>query len=148
MGSHTGLPLLLANTALALVLTGLIWTIQVVHYPLMAHVGETARLTYQAIHQRTITPLVAPLMLAELMACLLLFASPPPAMPAWAAWTQGLLVGVVWLSTMFIQVPLHGRLSAGEPVVAALVASNWIRTLAWTTRSSLLVLMLWRYLAK
>jgi hypothetical protein len=51
-------------------------------------------------------------------------------------------VALVWLSTAFVQVPLHARLSAGFDTRAhrRLVATNWVRTLSWTARG---LLALW-----
>jgi hypothetical protein len=53
-------------------------------------------------------------------------------------------VAVAWLSTAFVQVPLHAALpsAAGDEraaLIARLVASNWLRTAAWTLRGVLLV---------
>jgi hypothetical protein len=55
---------------------------------------------------------------------------------AWAVWASAGLVGVVWLSTAVLQVPLHTRLAAGfDPeAITQLVAGNWIRTVAWTLK--------------
>ncbi|HEX2205610.1 MAG TPA: hypothetical protein VHG91_20025 [Longimicrobium sp.] len=49
---------------------------------------------------------------------------------------------MVWLSTALLQVPMHGRLERGFDAAAhrRLVATNWVRTVAWTARG---VLLLW-----
>ncbi len=46
-------------------------------------------------------------------------------------------LAVAWLSTLFIQVPLHNQLSHGFDAGTheKLVTSNWIRTAAWTLRA-------------
>ena len=51
------------------------------------------------------------------------------------------LIGVIWLSTFLVQVPLHDLLGQGfDPDRhAALVRTNWIRTLAWSARGVLLL---------
>ncbi len=76
-----GLPL--ANAAVACALTGLIWTIQVVHYPLFARVGEAEWPAYEREHQRRITLVVAPLMLANAGLALALVLGAPTAL-RWA----------------------------------------------------------------
>ena len=81
------MPLLLSQFAVTCFLTGLIWTIQVVHYPLMAKVGASNFTEYERLHANWITPLVGPAMLAELAAAFALVALRPRAVPAWAAWT-------------------------------------------------------------
>ena len=118
---------LLASLVLAALLTGLIWTIQVVHYPALADVGAAELRAFHANHSARITALVGPLMLAE------------------AGLAQLGLVGLIWASTVFVQVPLHARIAAGEAgAITALVATNWVRTLAWSARAALLAAWVWR----
>ena len=52
------------------------------------------------------------------------------------------LLSAIWLSTAFIQVPLHRRLLEGydRHTIEQLIHSNWFRTFAWTLRA---VLALW-----
>jgi hypothetical protein len=134
---------LLANLGVSCALAGLIWTIQVVHYPLMAQVPREAFNDYHTRHTRRITIVVAPLMLGEVLLALALLAWRPLGVPVWSTWAAFALVAVCWLSTALVQVPLHGRLSQGLDLVAArrLVATNWIRTVAWTARALLLAWM-------
>ena len=144
---HFAFLLQLAST---LALVGLIWTIQVVQYPLLSKVGLDAFPAYHAGHSSHITLVVAPLMLTELATALYLLVVRPPSLPAWALWLGILLVAVVWLSTAFLQVPRHGTLSAGFDAEAHrfLVASNWLRTFAWTARGALLLWLTSRLLQR
>jgi hypothetical protein len=50
------------------------------------------------------------------------------------------LVGIAWASTAFVQVPLHGTLARGfdEDAHARLVATNWVRTIAWSGHAALM----------
>ena len=57
-------------------LTGLIWLGQRVHYPLLAVVGDKEFVAYEREHVRRITPVVAPMMLLELVAALCLVVCP------------------------------------------------------------------------
>ena len=50
------------------------------------------------------------------------------------------LAAATWLSTMLIQIPQHGRLSPEG--VPALVAGSWVRTIAWTAHSGVVLVML------
>ena len=54
------------------------------------------------------------------------------------------LLGVVWVSTWALQVPAHGRLANGFDVGShrRLVVSNWVRTLGWSARGALALVML------
>jgi uncharacterized membrane protein len=136
--------LLLGQAAAAFFMTGLIWIVQVVHYPLMAEVGAERFPRYERMHSRRITWVVAPPMLVEAGLAAVLVAEPPPGIPSLAPWVGLGLVGVIWLSTAFLQVPQHGVLASGFDARAhrRLVATNWVRTVAWSLRSALAVWML------
>ena len=137
--------ILLTQLASTWFLVGLIWTIQVVHYPLFAAVGLDRFVDYEAAHARLITLVVGPVMLIEAATAVLLITNRPPAIPAWIAWTGLALVAVIWISTAAIQVPAHGRLAEGFEAAAhaRLVGSNWIRTIAWAARGLLLAVAIW-----
>lgn len=138
--------LLAANLGPAFFLTGLIWTIQIVHYPLFDRVGPATFPAYESAHTARITPLVGPLMLFELVAAIALVFARPPAIPAWTTRTALALVALIWASTFLLQVPRHAQLAAGFDAAAhaALLASNWIRTAAWSARSALLLWLSFR----
>ena len=121
-------------------MTGLIWFVQVVHYPLMADVDAQAFATYHREHSRLTTLVVGPLMLIEAGAAMWI-ASQSLAAPA-ASWLGLALLALVWGATMFLSVPRHNELAAGFDATAhaSLVATNWIRTAGWSARA---VLSLW-----
>jgi hypothetical protein len=146
MFSSSGL--LLLNLALALLLTGLIWTIQWVHYPLFLQVGQDAFKGYHHAHNMAITPLVAPLMVVELGAAFALIFARPSGTPGWTLWLSVGLVLLAWFSTFLLSVPSHDRLGQGfvRGELQFLVSTNWIRTIAWTARSFLLFVLTLRLL--
>ena len=55
--------LFLAHVAATLVMVGVIWFVQIVHYPLFSQVSEAAFNLYEAQHTRLTTYVVAPAML-------------------------------------------------------------------------------------
>ncbi|MDW8298139.1 MAG: hypothetical protein RML95_02260 [Anaerolineae bacterium] len=138
----------LINLGATLAMFGAIWIVQVVHYPLFSRVGIESFRAYETAHTSLITLVVMPLMFAELITAFLLALQPPRGTPLIIAWIGLGLVGVTWLSTAFIQVPLHSKLSAGFDASAhqALVTTNWIRTIAWSLRAVLVLWMTWRLL--
>lgn len=128
--------LLLVHAAATLAMVGLIWFVQVVHYPLFELASERRFERFSAEHQRRTGLVVAPLMLAELGAAGLLLVAPPEGVgPGLPRLGVGLLA-VIWLSTAVLQIPLHRRLTAAmDPTaIRRLVASNWVRTVAWSAR--------------
>jgi hypothetical protein len=122
---------------------GVIWVVQLVHYPLFAGVGAEGFVAYEAAHKVRITLVVFPAMTLELGTAVALLWLRPDVVPPWMVWVGLALVGVVWLSTAFVQVPLHTTLSGGFEggAHARLVATNWIRTAAWTLRAGLVLWM-------
>ena len=126
-----------------LFMTGIIWFVQIVHYPLFARVGGSGFAAYEAEHATRTGWVVGPLMCIELAtAALFLFARfRPGSVSTASAWAGMVLILLIWMSTAFIQVPLHNKLSSGADaaVIARLVGTNWIRTIAWTFRSVLVL---------
>lgn len=135
--------LLLANLAATGMLIGLIWTIQLVHYPLFAAVGREAWPAYAAAHGRRVTVIVLPWMVLELVTTVALLRWRPVLLSAPEAWLSAALVALLWLSTALVQGPTFTRLSAGwDPALhRRLVRTNWVRTAAWTLRGVLLLIV-------
>tara|TARA_R110002049_G_scaffold309268_1_gene519518 strand:+ start:26458 stop:26931 length:474 start_codon:yes stop_codon:yes gene_type:complete len=132
--------ILILNMAATWYLVGLIWIVQVVHYPMFDRVGGNEFKRYEEDHNRLITPVVGVPMVIELVTAIALLAFAPIGFPKWAAWTGVGLIAVIWLSTAFIQVPCHTKLLSGFQVIAhqRLVHTNWIRTACWSARGVLL----------
>lgn len=142
--SDASLWIMLIQIGATLAMVGLIWFVQIVHYPLMAHVGRENFLRYETEHQRLTTLVVVPLMLSELLSALLLLWCRPDSVASGLVWTGLMLVILIWLITFSVQVPQHARLMISfEPDVhRRLVRGNWLRTAAWTTRGVLVLVML------
>lgn len=140
--------LLIAHAAATLWMTGLIWFVQVVHYPLFALVGSAGFAAYESAHAARTTLVVGPPMLLELATTVFLLSLPEGAVPRSAAWTGAALLALVWVSTALLQVPQHNILGAGfdRPAHQMLVHSNWLRTVAWSLRAALALWLLWRLL--
>ncbi|HEX8348712.1 MAG TPA: hypothetical protein VF598_02005 [Hymenobacter sp.] len=136
--------LLLLNFALATYLTGVIWTVQLVHYPAFGFVAPQEFDAYHKYHMArmgwvVMAPMVAELLLAGWLA----LQGRNLGSSVW--WSFGLVV-FIWAVTFFISVPFHNRLAAsGFNYIAidGLTRTNWLRTLAWTTRTGLLGWLLW-----
>ena len=125
----------------ALFMTGLIWCVQVVHYPLFALVGADGYPAYQASHVSRMGWVVGPPMLLEAASAAALVAIPSGQVEAGVAWCGLVLLGVVWLTTALYSVPAHTRLAEGfhGPSHQRLVRTNWIRTIGWTLRSAVAI---------
>lgn len=126
-------------------MVGLIWFVQVVHYPLMGAVPATSFSAYARTHQRRTTWVVGPLMLVEAGSAVLLVWLPHgEATGMTLRWAGLALLALIWASTFVLQVPLHAKLSMGfdKAVWKRLVDSNWLRTIAWSVRGVISLLLL------
>ncbi|MEO0416722.1 MAG: hypothetical protein AAF226_17410 [Verrucomicrobiota bacterium] len=131
----------LAHLVVTLMMTGVIWVVQLVIYPQFSDIGNDAFAGYHREYMKRITWIVGPLMLAEIATALVLAGASWGSTSFWW-WAAGLgLVGLIWASTAFISVPQHGALELGltDSRVRALVMGNWLRTILWSARSGLVI---------
>jgi len=138
--------LTLLNFLVTVYLTGVIWTVQLVHYPGFAQANPD---TFPEFHQQHSTRIswvvMGPMVLELLLAGALAWQGHELGL---VRWWQLALVLFVWAATFFISVPFHNRLAQGYDYVAidGLVRTNWARTIAWTIRAGWLGWLLWKML--
>ncbi len=139
--------ILLTQIFATLFMVGLIWFVQIVHYPLYANVGRERFPEYEALHNRMTTWVVGPAMLVELVTAVMLLKYAPNASSS-LAWVGLALLIVIWVSTAALSVPAHDVLTAGfsDGAYRKLVNTNWIRTVAWTARGVILMVITYRSL--
>lgn len=130
------------NLALAAYMAGVIWVVQVVHYPLMAQVPEPQWPAYEAAHRTRITVVVLVPMVAQLVVGALLVADPPKDETGLAVVSLA-LAATNFAATAAIFGPLHERMSQRHDpaLVQRLVTLNWGRTAAWTAQTVTAVLL-------
>lgn len=145
----SGLDVLVLVGALAATwaMAGVIWVVQLVHYPIFDAVergadGERWR-SFGDRHRRMISLVVGPFMAVEGVTGIWIVLDPPGssgrALPVVAA----LLMAVAYGVTAFVSVPLHERLTAvfDDDAHRRLVSTNWLRTVAWTARGLVLAVL-------
>ena len=146
--------LFVIQLACTLFMTGLIWFVQIVHYPLFAEVGPAQLNRYETLHANRTSWVVFPPMLLELLTTLALLYLPtrPSFLTLRDALFLNAMIGVIWLTTAIGHVPLHTRL--GRPggdhaaTLTLLVTLNWLRTGAWTLRTALLLAALVNFMRR
>ena len=141
--------LFLLHLASTLFMLGVIWFVQVVYYPLYAWIGPGEFPGYEKIHTTLTSRVVAPPMLVEVGTALLLAWSRPAGIAIVPFATSLALLGVIWMSTMYLQIPCHKSLARGFDSVVhrRLVLTNWLRTAAWSLRGLLVLWMAWSLFA-
>ena len=115
-------------------MVGLIWFVQLVHYPMMDRAADF--IEYERVHCQKTTWAVGPAMLIEIATLVVWGIFQPELLvdPLYIGLAS--LLGIIWVSTACLQVPAHHRLSQGYNAATHrwLVNSNWIRTFAWSLR--------------
>lgn len=135
---------LLVNFVATAVMTGVIWFVQWVHYPLLAIVPVDRAIETAVEHQRRTGQVLALPMAAEGVTTLWLLFSRPDAVSLVLPWVGAVLLAMALGSTVFLSVPLHSKMATNPTaeVGQRLVVTNWPRTLAWSARAIVCAAML------
>jgi len=123
---------------------GVIWVMQIVHYPLMRFVSDEQFARFETAHRVRISWVVGPLMLIEGVCVLAFLFAPPAGLSWWLPWVGAGVEAIAIGTTAFVSAPLHERLNAhfDEATLHRLVATNWVRTVAWTGRAAVAIAIL------
>jgi hypothetical protein len=139
----TGAVALLAALAATWMMVGVIWFVQLVHYPLLAMVGVDRAAAIAVEHQRRTGQVVGLPMAVDGLSTLVLLAVRPSGVFWLWPWVAAILLAVALGCTVLLSVPLHAQM-ASEPtseIGHRLVRTNWPRTIAWTLRGLVLLVM-------
>jgi len=138
--------ILLINLIASFFLCGLIWTVQLVHYPFFKYASNEKFEEAMGFHRKKISLIVIPVMFAELLSSFWLsfFSSSYTNYHI----TGFVIVLLIWGVTFTTQVPLHGKLSESQDssTIQQLVRSNWIRTFLWSAKALIGIWLLKIYL--
>ena len=116
------------------VMVGVIWIIQLVHYPSFHFVELKQYTAFQRFHMSRISFVVIPAMLTEIFTLILIVISMDQIDSLVLA--SAILLIFIWLMTAVFFSGVHQKLTLGydQTVVDKLVKLNWGRTLFWTLR--------------
>jgi len=121
-------------------MTGLCWFVQIVHYPLFHQINLKDFPRYE--RKNAVTGFITvPIMVIELLTGLyLLYLNQD-----FLYFTNVALLGIIGLSTALLQVPMHLKLmnTASHELISKVTNTNWIRTISWTVRSGILMVVLY-----
>ena len=118
-------------------LVGLIWLIQLNHYPSFRFISEENWSEFHKHHTRSISFVVIPLMLSELYFVIRLLIVQQDINSI----ILFMLILVIWMNTFLQAVPLHNKLAFAKNVslINKLVQINWVRTILWTVKGIFLL---------
>ena len=118
-------------------MVGIIWVIQLLHYPAFHFIKESDYVEFQHFHMERISFIVVPVMVLELFSAFML-----------VYYIQSNLLNLcliillfIWLITFIFFTKLHQSLLDGydKTIVDKLVRINWSRTILWSIRLIILI---------
>jgi hypothetical protein len=135
------------HAVVAWFLTGLIWTVQIVHYPLFVGVSSERFVAYETAHSSRITALLAGPWALQGVTTAWLLLTRPPSLPLGLIVVSVVLAAVPVVVTLALSVPAHQVLGRGfdAGAHARLVSTNWLRTAAWTLHAVVATALLVAY---
>jgi hypothetical protein len=140
----------LVTLAFTLYMTGMIWSMQILEYPLFALVGPKEFPAYHRRHNRGLPFLVILPSLAAFVSAVVLIFTPPARLPLWASIVITVLDLIILIATVAREAPLHARLDregSSVTLIRQLVLGNWIRTLLWTVNALFLLALVAQFVA-
>ena len=128
----------ISHLTLTSIMVGLIWIIQLVHYPTFHFIDKNLYSSFQKFHMNSISLIVVPVMILELATGVLLLVGNSK---NFLIITSFIILILIWAITGIFFSGAHGKLIAGYNalIVDKLVSMNWIRTLLWTLKMLLLL---------
>ena len=132
--------LVIVNLIISAFMLGLIMTTQVVSYPIFHFVDKNNFSIYHNNYIKYISIIVMPIMVLELGFSIILFLI-----------FKGIIFSIllfiniiILITTFFIQVPIHSSLSKkfNKQEIDKLIISNWLRTLLWSIKVYLSILII------
>ena len=123
-----------ASTA---VMVGVIWVIQLLHYPAFHYIEKNNYSQFQKFHMNRISYIVIPAMVIEMLSGIMLVIINDDFIISFS------LLVCIWIITFVFFTNIHQRLLSKyeNTAVEKLVNLNWIRTTFWTVRLLILFII-------
>ncbi len=120
-------------------LVSLVFMTQFITYPTFLNIDKDKFSDYHRKYVNNISFIVAPVMFIELLTLILI-----------AYFSKDFLIIkslilllVIWLTTFFIMIPSHNRISKSFNIkeIKSLINYNWIRTILWTFKLLVIIFL-------
>ena len=118
-------------------MVGIIWVIQLLHYPAFNFIKESDYVEFQHFHMQRISFIVVPVMILELFSAFMLVYYVRSNLLILCL----IILLFIWLITFVFFTKLHQSLLGGydKIIVDKLVQINWSRTVLWSLRLIILI---------
>ena len=124
-------------------MVGVIWIVQLVHYPTFLFIDEQKSNDFQKFHMSRISYIVMPAMTTELFSGIYIYIYSNMAIDSNLFLLALTVLIINWIITALVFVKMHNKLLINYKIeiISLLVKWNWLRTLLWSVRLILLLRM-------
>lgn len=124
-------------------MVGVIWIVQLVHYPTFLFIDEQKSNDFQKFHMSRISYIVMPAMTTELFSGIYIYIYSNMAIDSNLFLLALTILLINWIITALVFVKMHNKLLINYKIeiISLLVKWNWLRTLLWSVRLILLLRM-------
>ena len=115
------------------IMVGVIWVVQLVHYPSFKYVNESDYVIFQKYHMSNISYIVFPVMFTELITAILILFFGEESL---FFMLSLICLFLIWVITGVLFTKYHSILKEGKDlkIIKKMIKANWIRALLWTMR--------------
>ena len=126
-------------------MVGVIWIVQLVHYPTFLFIDEQKSYDFQKFHMSRISYIVMPAMTTELFSGIYIYIYSNMAIDSNLFLLALTILIINWIITALVFVEMHNKLLINYKIeiISLLVKWNWLRTLLWSVRLILLLRMVY-----
>ena len=133
--------LLLIHFVSTAFMTGLIWVVQLVHYPSFYFIEDKKFINFEKFHKKRISFIVLPVMVLEVLTGVMLIYFHEETYLETNFISNLIILLIIWIVTFGFSMRMHQKLEKGadSKAIHFLIATNWIRTIGWSLRLVFLI---------
>ena len=129
------------------IMVGVIWIIQLVHYPTFLFIDKQKYMKFQEFHMSRVSYIVMPTMIAELFSGIYILLYNNILMLNTFFLLASFYLFLNWVITALVFVKIHNGLliKYEKNIILLLVKFNWIRTILWSLRLVFLTIIIFLF---
>lgn len=126
------------------IMVGVIWIIQLVHYPTFLFIDKQKYMKFQEFHMSRVSYIVMPTMIAELFSGIYILFYNNVLMVNTFFLLASFSLFLNWVITALVFVKIHNGLliKYEKNIILLLVKLNWLRTILWSLRLVFLAIII------
>jgi hypothetical protein len=139
---------LLINLLSTVLIAGIMWFVQLVHYPLFNAIPARNLINYGYYHTRKISGIIKPLFIVDFTTLLLLLILLGSNLSTNLMMVNIVIFIITVILTQIVFIPIHQKLSKSpnSQTISQLIRLNWIRTLIWSLKVVFMLIIIYETL--